>query len=299
MNLSTAKAFKRIKNNDNLFSLSEEDFTLLHKSLSEMLKDFDEVCKKYDIKYFLCGGSMLGAIRNNHIIPWDDDIDIFVTREDYERFNDIFKTELASKYWNQIPGITKDFSVMAGKLRKKGTIFLAREDASEEEAGIWIDIFILENTYDNAVLRFVHGFLCMASGFLLSCRSFSCQKDILLSIADGDKHLTRIFKTKIFIGKLLSFLSVDKWASFTNKVYSMCKNKNSLYVVCPGGVKHFTGELYKRNPFCERKQIEFENIQTYISADYDGYLKNLYGDDYMIPHNEDEREIHVVRKFKI
>jgi len=298
MNLSTFNIFKNLPIPEGMIEISGETLLNLQKTLLEILKDVDKVCKKNNIKYFLSGGSMLGAVRHNGFIPWDDDIDIFMTRENYDKFNEIFDKELSDKYYNQIPNVTHNYGNMAGKIRKKGTILLGREDIDSDEAGVWIDIFVLENTYDNALLRKLHCFLSMASGLCLSCRMFETRKDIYLQLAGDNKEIKKVFKTKILIGKCLSFFSLDRWAKITNGIYSMCKNTNSKYVVCPAGRGHFTGEIYPRYPFVETQTHQFEDMQTYISKWYDGYLSQLYGDYMSIP-KEENRECHVVRKLKL
>ena len=93
----------------------------------EMLTDVDEICKKYNIKYQLFAGSLLGAVRHKGFIPWDDDLDIVILRPEYERFLRIAPSELdAEKYFLQ-----KEFSehwpMFFTKLRKNGTACIERQ----------------------------------------------------------------------------------------------------------------------------------------------------------------------------
>lgn len=73
--------------------LTPVEFQQMHILELQLLRELDRVCRKYDIKYVLWGGSMLGAIRHHGFIPWDDDADIAMTREEYEKFKNI-KSEL-------------------------------------------------------------------------------------------------------------------------------------------------------------------------------------------------------------
>ena len=83
------------------------------KVLFRLMVDFDEICRKYDIEYFLAGGTALGAVRNGGFLPWDDDVDIFVTADDYKKLNEIMdeacpkdrtwaSEENNPGYWNPI-----------------------------------------------------------------------------------------------------------------------------------------------------------------------------------------------------
>ena len=90
MNLSTSKLFKEQKYKNGI-EITEDKLKKLKKILLEMLIDFDVVCEKNNLYYTLCGGTALGAVRHNGFIPWDDDVDIFMTRESYNKFLTIYE----------------------------------------------------------------------------------------------------------------------------------------------------------------------------------------------------------------
>ena len=83
----------------------------------EILLEVDRVCKKHNITYYLGEGSLLGAIRHNGFIPWDDDIDILMKREDYEKFLQIAPVELGKDYFLQNSFSEKNFWVFFSKVR--------------------------------------------------------------------------------------------------------------------------------------------------------------------------------------
>ncbi len=300
MKLSTVGIFKEINGkNKNLKKLTNKQLKRLQQTILEIANDINTVCQKYHLKYNLGGGSALGAVRHHGFIPWDDDFDINMPRKDYMKFCDIFLKEFGDKYWLHTPEKTKNYGLGFARVRKKGTIYRAREDIENEEAGVYIDIFIIENTYNFAPLRFLHGFLSLTFGFLLSCRNFYKNKDFYLEMVKDDKGLSKSFKFKVNVGRLLSWLSLDTMTHAWNKVNAMCKNNNSNYVTVPTGRKHFFKEMYERNNFCETILFDFEKkLKLPVAKDYDGYLTNMYG-DYMKLPNKGDIETHIFTELKL
>lgn len=90
------------------------------------------------------------------------------------------------------------------------------------------------------------------------------------------------FKIKAVIGLLLSVVSIEQWAKWTDYWYSRCKNENSKYVGIPSDDFHYFGEIYARSEFCNYETVDFENRSCWIPSNYDFYLKRRYG-NYMQP----------------
>ena len=300
MGLSTVSAFKSMNNkNKNLKRLSDKQLKQLQKTILEIAVDINYVCQKYNLNYNLGGGSALGAVRHHGFIPWDDDFDINMPRKAYLRFCEDFIKEFGDKYWLHTPEKTNNYGLGFARVRKKGTIYRAREDMENEEAGVYIDIFIIENTYNFAPLRYLHGFLSYIFGFLLSCRNFYKNKNFYLDMVKNDKELSKTFKFKINIGRLLSFISLDAMTHSWNNVNAMCKNNNSKYVTVPSGRNHFFKEIYERSKFCETILFDFEKkLKLPVAKDYDGYLTNMYGDYMKLPKKEDI-ETHIFTELKL
>lgn len=292
MKFETVNIFKKNINNSIVYELSNEELAKLKETLLSILSDFDKTCKKYNISYMLAGGSALGAIRHNGFIPWDDDIDINMTRREYERFRKAFPKELSEKYWFHNPDDRPDIGRGSAMLRLKGTTLKTRDDMNNDECGIFIDIFIIENTYNGFLMRYAHGFLSLMFGFLLSCRNFYENKDLYIMLIKNNC----VCKTKIFIGHLLSWIPISKMTTIWNNINKMCKNNNSKYVTVPVGRKHFFGELYERLGFCTTVNARFETLDSYICLDYDKYLTRMYGDYLIIPNDED-KEKHVILEY--
>ena len=111
----------------------------------DMVKELDSICKKYDIPYFLYGGTLLGAIRHNGFIPWDDDLDVAMLRNDYKRLLKVLPDELPGHIALQTNDTDKNYFFFVGKLRDRRS-FLDEGgfDSVFKERGIFIDIFPLD-----------------------------------------------------------------------------------------------------------------------------------------------------------
>ena len=265
----------------------------------EILKKFRNVCEENGLRYYLGYGSLLGAVRHHGYIPWDDDADIFMTRADYDRFLELFDSQLGDKYVLHCPERNPELGSTAIQIIKKETVFKTIATAFSEEDGVFMDIFILENAPNSKILRNIHGFFCMFFGLCLSCARYHTFEGKLLEIyKDTNEEIIKNIKTKSRIGKVLSFINIEKWVYITNKMYSLCKNNMSKYVVCPTGMKYYFGEIFERSEYCTTTDILFEGHDVKIIRDYDVALKRLYGNYMKIPPKE-KREKHVALKMNI
>lgn len=293
MGLSTVEAFKHIPVSEGMVEVEGELLDALQQLLLGMLKDLDEVCTKHDIDYTLSGGTLLGAVRHGGFIPWDDDIDINMTRVGYEKLVSVFDEELGTGYWLHRPEATDGYGIGLARIRKKGTRYKDRESYYTQECGVFIDIFIYDDVPDNALLRKAHGIVSLGLGFALSCRRFLLFYDEYAKLAEGDVDLQRVFKAKRTFGRLFSFLSMDAWCRAWDKWNSLYRNSDSRYIAIPAGRKHYFGEMFQRCMMFPVKRIKFEDVQLPVPNTPDHYLTKLYGDYMRIPKPE-EREAHVV-----
>ena len=298
MKLSTFEAFKHLSSEvPGAIELSQEQLEKVHEVLLKIMDDVVSVCEKNELCYFLGGGSALGALRHKGFIPWDDDIDVNMPRKDYEQFLKLFRAQYGEKYWIQTPQETSNYGLSLAKIRKKGTVMMSRDDWHTNECGIGIDIFVIENMFDNPVLRTLHGVLCLGMGYLLSCKKFCRDKNELRRIAHEVPEVRGTFYLKIAIGFLLTPLSLDWLCQKTDACHRLCKNNDSKYVSGCAGRLHFFGEMYRRDDFCEVRKEDFEGRRWNVPIDAEGYLTHCYGDWKEIPAEKD-KERHYIYKFE-
>lgn len=283
-------AFKNLKSGD-LVTVDDEMLRKIQCVLLEILDDIITVCDKYEIVYSLGGGSVLGAIRHQGFIPWDDDIDINISRRDYERFIPAFQKEFGDRYWIHTPEQTDNYGLLFARVRRKGTVLRTRDDFWTEECGAFVDLFILENTFNNPILRWIHGTGCQALGLLLSCRKFYRDRKFMMALARDNPALLPAFRIKIALGFLACVGSLRFWTRLANRWSALCGDDHSEMVAIPAGRKKFWGELYRRKDMLEMISKPFEGRMVNCPANYDRYLTCLYG-DYMTIPPEADRERH-------
>ena len=299
MGLVTNRMFKRI-DTANQIEIKDELLERLQKTLLEMLKDIARICEKYGFYYSLCGGTALGAVRHQGFIPWDDDIDVFMHRQDLDYFYSVFDKELGDKYYLHSMERTPELGIPIIRMLKKGTIYVVDDTLDCQERGVFIDICLLENTPDNILLRTIHGFGSLYYGLCVSCSRFYRKRDIYRKQFEAaNSDVKKTVEKKIKIGKFLSWRSLKKWTLKYNQWNSLFKNDNQTKdVVCPAGTKHYFGEIFPRSIYMKTKAIRFEDSEFQIIEDYDWALKRLYGDYMQIPP-ENNRESHFVLDIKL
>ena len=254
----------------------------LQKVCFELLCEFDRICRKNKIEYSLYAGTLLGAIRDNGFIPWDDDADIAITREEYEKFYQACKKDLdQDKFFLQEYRTDPQYPWGYSKLRRKGTkIVQVGQEHLHFQDGIFIDIFIMDNVPDKYIPRRLHYFACYCIR--------KCQYSVV-----GKKNADSRF--------------MRNWYGLLDKIPKKAINGSlNLLVNATRGLNselksHKTYPLSRKECrfglpskcFEEYMDKDFENKPFRIMKDYDTCLSLLYG-DYMTPPPANKRKYYPV-----
>ncbi len=264
--------------------LSADQFRRMQLIELDMLVELDRVCRANEIDYVLFGGSMLGAVRHRGYIPWDDDADIVMLRQDYERFKQhIGELDPAICYF-QDHDTDPEYRWGYGKLRRTGTKYVrVGQEHLKCKTGIFIDIFPLDDIPTSLL------------GQILQDRWCYCLRKILWS--EAAKYQTRGLWRLWFT--LLSGIPVSIPFAAFRRMERKSDNASSNRVRCLAFPA--TGTLYRKNPlkerygmpkewFKDRALYSFEGKQLYGSRDYDSVLRYIYGDYMQLPDEEGRKQ---------
>lgn len=293
--LQTRKALKQILTESNgiLRKMSSDNLMELQCFLLTMYDDIAEACKSNNITPILAYGSALGAIRHKGFIPWDDDLDLFMTRKDFECFKQIFQCQLGSKYELCAPNYGNTKRCFA-KITAKNTTFLDIANVgSDLPSGIFVDIFIIENLTTNKFARFIKKYI--ANSLIYISSSVYCyqyRSNIEREYMSQTKATKINYNIRKCIGFVFSLIRYQTWANWFDR-FVQCKKETGL-VHIPSAEYDWNG--YNKELFYPLLSVKFHDRVGYIHNAYDTIFKKFYGDYMQLPPVE-ERGHHYCIEF--
>lgn len=261
---------------NNKRSLTPDEFRRMQQLELELLVELDRVCRKHGISYVIWGGTMLGAIRHKGFIPWDDDLDVFMRPDDYERFREAFrkygdKEKFYLQEWGACSGM-----VTLAKLRLNSSTFIEKDlENWDIHQGVFLDIFILHTCPDNKIQRL---------------NQFFWAKYLVTKGAAN-----RGYKKSGGIGMLVNFCRLFPKRFLLRhaltKVYKY-RNEKSVFLCHFMGRAMLKSGLYKRSYFEYTKRVPFETIELNVPKEVESYLSDRWGDYMKIPPFEETLKYH-------
>lgn len=244
----------------------------------EILDEFVRVCEKYGLQYYLVGGTLLGAIRHQGFIPWDDDIDVAMPREDYDRFADVAAAELGPQFFYQCPETDPYYFLTYAKVRKNGTkIYEERFKNAQFHKGVFIDIFPLDFCpKPGLVCHLLFNVMAVMNyrGQVDSGEDYKPYWELSGKIGYAvlrlfsPKNLTKARKQLLKLSRKLS--CGDYWASYS-------------------GAYGYQREVYPTIWF-QTGKVVFEERTYNCPQKSNDILSQAYGSDYMVPQRKKEKK---------
>lgn len=275
--------------------LTDEQIKKVQKISLEIYKDILAVCEQNHLVVMMGGGSVLGTIRHKGFIPWDDDMDLMMSREDYEKFINLFDTTLSHKYniniKSELPGVIT-------RIEKKNTIMTGiLSNPQYPQDGIGVDITPIDSVPDNKLIYYIKGILITCLFVVITSRRvYALRTSLSQRYFCQTLPMTLVYYMRLCIGFLSCIVPYKKLHYWFDKF--VASSKKTKYVTIASGRKHYFGETLPTEIFFPVKRRMFENVIAYVPNDYDRYLSNLYG-NYMKMPPEDKREHHTVVDFII
>ncbi len=240
--------------------------TEIQEKLLSMLVWFDGYCREKGLRYYLIGGSALGAARHKGFIPWDDDIDVGMPRSDYEKLRALC-AENDGAYRFEFPSGKKDFVYPYGKLYDTRTT-LVENTRYKTKRGIFIDVFPLDglcDDYEESVEKF---------------KKIDEKVNLLSTITCAVRKGRKLYKNlAIVLMRCVPsrFLSREKLVREIEERSKQTPFDNAKYVANCVGAWH-EKEIVKREYFGEPTEMEFEGVKLFVPENVDGFLTGIYGD---------------------
>ena len=249
-----------------------------------ILKTFDKLCQKHGLSYFALYGTALGQVRHGGFIPWDDDIDVGLMRQDYEKLKDLVASELSDEY-TFIDGMADPrYPFVTGRIMKKGTEFrmLSMKNA-KYETGIFLDIFCFDYMPEDPALMAKTKRKCWVLEKMNILRNMPMPN---LPYRGFTRVVVRVVcAVASVVMKLFPRKVLQRWVREAPQVMQGKKTSQIGWPFCVNPNQ----SLYPVDMIFPLQRLPFEDMMLSMPRDPDGMLRTVFGDDYMTPLPEGQR----------
>lgn len=250
-----------------------------------LLKELHDYCEKHDLHYYLTYGTLIGAIRHKGYIPWDDDIDVFMPRRDYNYLLNHFNQDVNDVMSIVSYELNTDYYLPFAKIIDNTTVMI--EDVNSSfKLGVYIDVFPLDNLSDN-----------YNDAKSIMKKAFRYNELLMLKNITVNPKRKWYKNAVLLFGRLSCGLLSRKW--IISKINEQGDNQRDVFTKYVGVVTGISygdeSRVFEAKWFEERMVVPFENDKYYIPKGYDSFLRQLYGDYMVLPPKEMQESHHVFR----
>ena len=281
-----------------LHAMTVEERTKLQAHLRMMYLEIEKVCDRHNLNMCTGYGTVLGALRHRGFIPWDDDLDLLMPRDDYDK--------LINKYADELPAYLRIYAPNSkygpitrfAKVVDTRTRFLNPGVPDDESQGIFIDIFPVENTTKNIIcikLRRLWAMFLMVVAS--SVRQYKTKDEFYKNLMYSTPVGKRTYIIRNLIGMTFNFRSYESWNNKLDKFNQ--QNKNTGYTAVPSGEsgkwRYFMP--IDKSLYFPAKKMKFDDIEIYVPNQAERHCQIEYGDWHWIPPVE-ERWQHFIKEIR-
>jgi len=264
--------------------ISFEDSKLI---LLDTLKSIDKCCRDNNIDYSLSWGSLIGSIRHHGFIPWDDDMDLMMSRNNYNRFIEVYDDPRFCIY---TPSKDKNCIQLLTKVYRKDTMVIFDNYKKKSLFGLWISIFPYDNAPDEELKKWER-----TRTFLQNLYHYKTARYLdINSIRRFRRNVVKFF-LKVPVIPFSSFFLAEKIERHLSK-YNNKKTTN----ICIWESDDFTRFLYFPSElFDEHIDVDFDGVKCRIIKGYDQFLRMYYGDYMQLPPEEKRAPSHNYKAYYV
>lgn len=280
-----------------LHAMTDEERLRLQAHLRKMYVEIEKVCDRHGLRMCAGYGTVLGALRHQGFIPWDDDMDLLMPREDYDKLINVYADELPKNFKIYAPNSKNGPIARFAKVVDIKTRFVTPEETNPNVCGIFIDIFPIENS-GRALLpikikRLYAMFLMVVAASVVQYKNNNAEYRKLMCVSSAGK---RTYRLRNLIGRFFSYRSINGWFDKMDRLLQH-KTNTGLCSVPSGGPKWRWFCPYPLTMYFPAKRIKFDDIEIYVPNQAERHCEIEYGDWHWIPPVEDRWQ-HFIKEIK-
>lgn len=259
----------------------------------ENIRIFSEICEKYHLRYYLVGGTMLGAIRHHGFIPWDDDIDVGMPRPDYERFLRIVRKELPKGYSFLNYKLNKDYKRYFSRIVNNNVKVVNASNTKIIEENAWLDIFPFDGMPNSKLKQKIHFWHLTFIRFFYHA---SCFDELVNLNRPGRAWYIQAAIRFISFTHIGRHMNTKRLLRRIEKGLLKYPYDSAKYMVSFFG-SYMEKEIVDKTLLGNGKKYQFESLMLNGPEKYDEFLRHFYG-DYMKPPKDADKDKHNIETIK-
>ena len=267
--------------------VGEKKLCRIHEIQLELLKSFDAFCRQHELHYFAIHGTLLGAVRHQGFIPWDEDIDVGMLREDFDRLIQMYSNDKDGPYLQRMRSGGRIFFGGYAKLRDRHSTGIERYNLFQPgEKGIWIDIFPLDRCESDPEKRQKHQKRITRLQRCVIAKMYPFGTELMQGAPQNEIRRYYRFLRQVLPYRVYYFLLEHE---FRKVKQSNCRSVLACYY----------GEGKNRNIYPEEElhaltEVPFEDMQIPVPEAYDTWLRDRYGTSYMQPVRKERKHTEIL-----